>query len=605
MFGEPTFRAAQTKLHFGRNVARARHFMQQQMHVRSCLGVLAGTMSMAAMLSAGNSNAADGAAASVARHDSTWRAEAAQRRGKIEQTIKQNPLAFRAFDTGSLGDATLEMIPYVMFRVLQELEPAVFGGEALKSFGFFERKDSPSGLNGITWTRPVKPISPQMGAFELRYFTRTCASCHTGRVRLDNGEIRILNGGANTEIRLHYFVGRLTETLKARLGSSNDSPQCQAFKSRITGVLAQREVGWYWGPDSSMPLADATKELETVSANLDAILSQMRVMNDHRLATLALLQKYSYDKVHNPPSLTGGAPGIVETAGLGSAALLPAIGEDKAGMVLPPGPSKADIPSVWQLDANGYANWDATVKGFSRALTSRWRWLVTLKRSTCRPTGKFRRFCPRFRQNPCPSNLIWLRSSGVRPYTESTAWLAMTHHRAVREMPWSLMCSPIRRGQWQHRPWRRKSCRKSSVPSARKIRSASLPILSSEDMLPDPWWVFGRKRRICTMDRCQLCDELLVPSLRTSKPFLRGSISYDAGNGGWEWDPAKEETLRRNGDVAVSLHDINESGLGNFGHGSVERQFMTVGSAKARIAWTDSKKDRKAVDDLIAYLLSL
>src|SRR5262249_3001973 len=58
---------------------------------------------------------------------------------EVGQVIRQNRASFDAFDTGSLGDATLEMIPFVVFRVLQELEPEVFGDSALASFGFFER----------------------------------------------------------------------------------------------------------------------------------------------------------------------------------------------------------------------------------------------------------------------------------------------------------------------------------------------------------------------------------------------------------------------------------------------------------------------------------
>src|SRR5271166_5149977 len=71
-----------------------------------------------------------------------------------------------------------------------------------------------------------------------------------------------------------------------------------------------------------------------------------------------------------PPSLTGGAPGLIETSGLGSVGLVPAVGIDKADLVLPPGPSKADIPAIWQIDPTGYANWDGTIRGFARALTS-------------------------------------------------------------------------------------------------------------------------------------------------------------------------------------------------------------------------------------------
>lgn len=249
--------------------------------------------------------------------------------------------------------------------MLQEVEPQTFGDAALNASGFFPRKDLPSRNNGIIWTDPIQAE----GTFQLRYMTRTCSSCHTGRVRLDDGSMRLIFGGSNTEINLHGFIGRITSTLKADLGDSEDTPAYKAFRKRILDGLASHEPGWFFGAGKVSP-ADAAKEVTTVTANIDAVLVLMRTMNDRRLQTIALLQTHSYAKVPNPPSLTGGAPGLIETSGLGSVGLVRFVGVDKADTVLPPGPSKADIPAIWQIDPTGYANWDATIRGFARALTS-------------------------------------------------------------------------------------------------------------------------------------------------------------------------------------------------------------------------------------------
>lgn len=85
----------------------------------------------------------------------------------------ENSAGFEAMDAGSLGNATLEMIPYVVFRVLQETEPATFGDDALNASGFFPRKDLPSGHNGIICTDPTQAD----GTLQLRYMTRTCSRC--------------------------------------------------------------------------------------------------------------------------------------------------------------------------------------------------------------------------------------------------------------------------------------------------------------------------------------------------------------------------------------------------------------------------------------------
>src|SRR5204863_9975225 len=82
---------------------------------------------------------------------SAWEREVRLREAQIDKVIADNRQSFDAFDSGSLGDATLEMIPFVVFRALQDLEPAVLSDNALNSAGFFPRADSPSGHNGITW----------------------------------------------------------------------------------------------------------------------------------------------------------------------------------------------------------------------------------------------------------------------------------------------------------------------------------------------------------------------------------------------------------------------------------------------------------------------
>ena len=59
-----------------------------------------------------------------------WQDEVQTRRAQIEKVKAENSAGFEAMDAGSLGSATLEMIPFVVFRVLQEIEPATFGDGA-------------------------------------------------------------------------------------------------------------------------------------------------------------------------------------------------------------------------------------------------------------------------------------------------------------------------------------------------------------------------------------------------------------------------------------------------------------------------------------------
>jgi mono/diheme cytochrome c family protein len=540
-----------------------------------------------------------------------WARESQTRHAQVEKVIADSAANYEAFDSGSLGDATLEMIPYVVFRAMQELEPAAFGDAALESTGFFARPDAPSGHNGVAWTRPVAPDK----TVALRYMTRTCASCHTGRVRLADGSTRLLHGGANTEINLHRFIGRLTSTLKPLLAASNDTPECQAFKKRILGVLASKPPDWYWGAGSkAVPPEDAAKEVAAVTANIDAVLARMRAMNERRLGGFALLQSHSYAHAQNPPSLVDGAPGLVETSGLGSAALVPAVGVDKADLVLPPGPSKADIPAVWSIDPTGYANWDGTVRGFARSLTSSLAVVGDPAKIDFAANALIQRFLGQLPPEPYPFAIDdAARARGEATFKTNCAGChATASGRARNDLVFDVGSDPLRA----------QAIRPVAVMAMAKLILATCPAtiaeckFDSEGPVVDPsarrFYVASPLHGIWAQapylhnGSVPTLRQLLVPSSRTAEPFLRGSIAYVQKDGGWEWEPSKESELRQRGDVAVALHDIRQTGYSNVGHGSAAQPMVTDGKgASVRIAWSDSAADRAVVDDLISYLLTL
>lgn len=535
--------------------------------------------------------------------------EVGARRAQIERVKAENSAGFEAMDAGSLGNATLEMIPYVVFRVLQETEPATFGDDALNASGFFPRKDLPSGHNGIIWTDPTQAD----GTFQLRYMTRTCSSCHTGRVRLDDGTMRLIVGGSNTEINLHGFIGRITSTLKADLGESTDAPAYKAFRKRVLDGLASHEPGWFFGAGKVAP-ADAAKEVATVTANIDAVLGLMRTMNDRRLQSIALLQAHSYAKVPNPPSLTGGAPGLIETSGLGSVGLVRLVGADKADTVLPPGPSKADIPAIWQIDPKGYANWDGTIRGFARALTSSMAVVGDPAKIDLTANAKIQGFLGKLPGEPYPFPIDEARRRrGEGTYKGNCAGChAMPAGRPRNDLVFDVGTDPLRS----------QAIGTLSAALLTKVVMNICPqtqaecAFGPEGPIVDPsahrGYVAGPLIGVWAVapylhnGSVPTLRQLLVPSLRTNTAFLRGSTSYNQTDGGWEWEPSKEADLRGRGDSALALHDLREAGFSPVGHGSADNPMLVDGHGKSvRVAWSNNAADKRIVDDLIAYLLSL
>jgi hypothetical protein len=539
----------------------------------------------------------------------SWQDEVQTRRAQIEKVKAENSAGFEAMDTGSLGSATLEMIPYVVFRELQEIEPATFGDDALDASGFFPRKDLPSGHNGIIWTDPTRAEA----TFQLRYMTRTCSSCHTGRVRLADGNTRLIFGGSNTEINLHGFIGRITSTLKADLGESADAPAYKAFRKRILDGLSGHEPGWFFGDDQVAP-ADAAREVATVTANIDAVLALMRTMNDRRLQSIALLQVHSYAKVPNPPSLTGGAPGLIETSGLGSVGLVGLVGVAKADSVLPPGPSKADIPAIWQIDPRGYANWDGTIRGFARALTSSMAVVGDAKKIDLPINAKIQGFLGKLPAEPYPFSIDEAaRRRGEVTYQASCAGChAKPAGRNRNDLVFEVGTDPLR----AHAIGTLSAGLLTKVVMSICPQTQAECAFDAEGPIVDPsahrGYVAGPLNGVWAVapylhnGSVPTLRQLLVPSLRTNTAFLRGSTSYNQIDGGWEWEPSKEAELRGRGDTAIALHDLREAGFSPVGHGSVDNPMLADGRGKSvRVAWSNNAEDKRIVDDLIAYLLSL
>jgi mono/diheme cytochrome c family protein len=539
----------------------------------------------------------------------SWQEEVQTRRAQIEKVKAENSAGFEAMDRTSLGNATLEMIPYVVFRVLQEAEPATFSDDALNASGFFPRKDLPSGHNGIIWTDPT----PAGGTFQLRYMTRTCSSCHTGRVRLDDGSMRLIFGGSNTEINLHGFIGRITSTLKADLAESADAPPYQAFRKRILDGLASHEAGWFFG-DGKVAPADAAKEVATVTANIDAVLALMRTMNDRRLQSIALLQTHSYAKVPNPPSLTGGAPGLIETSGLGSVGLVRFVGIEKADTVLPPGPSKADIPAIWQIDPTGYANWDGTIRGFARALTSSMAVVGDPTKIDLAINANIQEFLGKLPAEPYPFSVDQAaRRRGEATYKANcTGCHDMPAGRKRNDLVFDVGTDPLRA----------EAIGTLSATLLTKVVMSICPqtqpecAFGAEGPIVDPsahrGYVAGPLIGVWAVapylhnGSVPTLRQLLVPSLRTKTAFLRGSTSYNQTDGGWEWEPSKEAAMHARGETAIALHDLREAGFSPVGHGSVDNPMLVDGRGKSvRVAWSNNAEDKRTVDDLIAYLLSL
>src|SRR5258708_5965810 len=315
-----------------------------------------------------------------------------------------------------------------------------------------------------------------------------------------------------------------------------------------------------------------------------------------------------------PARLKGGGPGLIETSGLGSVGLVRFVGADKADTGLLRGPSKGDIPAIWQIEPTGYAIWEGTIRGCARALLCSMAVEGDPAKIDLAANAKIQGFLGKLPPEPYPFSIDEAaRRRGEATYQASCAGChALPAGRKRNDLVFDVGTDPLR-------------ARAINTLSAALLTKVVMSIcpqthaecaFDAEGPIVDPslhrGYVAGPLSGVWAVapylhnGSVPTLRQLLVPSLRTTTAFLRGSTSYNQTDGGWEWEPSKEAELRGRGDTAIASRDLRGAGLRPVGHASVANPILLHGRAKSiRLAWSNNAADKRIVDDLIAYLLSL
>jgi hypothetical protein len=266
------------------------------------------------------------------------------------------------------------------------------------------------------------------------------------------------------------------------------------------------------------------------------------------------------------------------------------------------------------IDPDGYANWDGTIRGFARSLTSSMAVVGDPAKIDIRANALIQSFLGKLPAEPYPFTIdSAARTRGEATYrTNCTGCHATTARGSRNDLVFNVGTDPLRA----------EAIRPIAVGLMSKVVQSTCRTpqpectLDAQGPVVDPsarrGYVAGSLRGVWALapylhnGSVPTLRQLLVPSLRTTNPFLRGSVSYNQKDGGWEWEPSKEGELRAHGETALALHDLRQTGFGAFGHGSAAEPIVVDGrGTSVRIAWSDGAPDRATVDDLIAYLLSL
>ncbi len=564
--------------------------------------------------------------------------------GEVLGTETVKPYEWFAYEpAGGIG---AEMMPLILLRILPDLavelrekdpeDPSqpLFGepgDDALAKFGFWtdprsEARGRPLPM-GFAWTPGHKNDK-----VPLSLAIRTCAGCHTGRVRLDDGSIRILVGAPNTEILLHQYdtavagffakytaddrIGNFEKTI-VRLVDAKHAADPNYFFKNVAGYDADEEARQ----------VDVFKAALGLPLEQKGILAAMRQAAGLKLLGVGNLKQVAYSKEDSPP-IDGGPPGLIDSSGLGIAAFVaPAKLDPKE--VLFDGAAKNDVPAVWNQWTRKQWQWDGNIRDvLARNLVAALG-LVGLPEEMD------------ITANVLASEFIDFLPPAPYPFERPREAALVERGRALFEAN-CVAChrEDQHRGDGQPLPVFDLG---TDGNRAQVVRPAGHVIIKKVLMAcyhpPDLRFKLGDKEFIPNRDvdgdallierftpetqgyvappldglwarapylhngSVTTLRHLLAPSLRgRAKTFVRGAISYDTKDLGWAWEADRLGQLRSD-NPSARLFDASRDGQSNAGHDQrewVDAEGRIGPKGKSyRLAWDDP--DDLEVEALIAY----
>ncbi|MGZ5076997.1 MAG: c-type cytochrome [Methylobacter sp.] len=171
-------------------------------------------------------------------HDvpANWPAAQQERSQAIDAHIQQHRVAYDRFANFPVSET--DGIPFIILKLFPAVAPEFWGGKEnfLDVIGLFndERLPGYPAPRGIGFSG----LSRKDAQGNIDYASFTCGGCHIGRVRLDDGSMKYLDGGINAEFNVIGFRKRVTQTLaKIYQGETDPAKQQKLVADAFLGAL--------------------------------------------------------------------------------------------------------------------------------------------------------------------------------------------------------------------------------------------------------------------------------------------------------------------------------------------------------------------------------
>lgn len=288
--------------------------------------------------------------------DGEWRAEQAKRLKAFDAYISRKPIAYRWF--ADFPFSQKDGVPFIILKLLPKLAPEEWGSanNFLDVAGLFldERDPTYPIARGFGWTGLARE-DPNGG---VDYAGMSCSACHIGRVRLDDGSLRYLDGGVNAQFNLVQYRVRVINTIrKITTGAATLDEKVeratQAILSALDKIHAEDRNYFYKNYTFAGRRFDAAYEARQIELfKQDAAAIVGKYLARAGLEFFSLLDLIYKNYKGGEEQMAQGFGGMADATGL-SASMAYAAAEARGGSPnpktdLPPTPGIADVMAVWE-----------------------------------------------------------------------------------------------------------------------------------------------------------------------------------------------------------------------------------------------------------------
>lgn len=271
--------------------------------------------------------------------------------------IIKHQTAYNRF--ADFAESESDGLPYIILKLLPVIAPEYWGegDDFLSVMGLFYDERLPGapvprgmGFSGLARENPTGNID---------YASFSCGACHIGRVRLDDGKMYYLDGGANSEFNVVGYRKRVVQTIDKIAGAETDPKKradlvIQKILTTLDQVHSTNPSYFY-------------KNFTYENRNFDTAYEQAQIDLFKKTASTTIPQFINHheneyhgwekfvDKYYQgaQPQLLDGLPGMEDAIGFNTVKANANLKQNPltkpfASLALPPSHGVTDIMAVWE-----------------------------------------------------------------------------------------------------------------------------------------------------------------------------------------------------------------------------------------------------------------